>query len=258
MWERAQLKEKAKRVLKGSYWKAFLVSIVMGAVSGGSSNAGSNIGSSFGGDTDFNWNTTDFNQMDSAVLFRIIAVAIAVFLAIMIIGTLIKVFVGYHLEVGGSRYFIQAAQDDINMGYLGYGFQDGRYMSIIKAMFWKGLMIFLWTLLLIIPGIIKGYAYMMVPNILADNPNIGTKRALELSDQMMKGHKLDTFILEISFIGWYLLGVLACGIGVVFVMPYQRSTMAELYLVLREDMIDKGLVSHQELNIKKQVQMYEY
>ena len=120
-------------------------------------------------------------------------------------------------------------------------------------MFWKGLKVFLWTLLLIIPGIIKRYAYMMVPYILAENPNIGSKRALELSDQMTKGHKLDIFILHLSFFWWYLLGMLACLVGMIFVVPYHQSTLAELYLVLRDDLIQEGCASEEEFNIEKNI-----
>jgi uncharacterized membrane protein len=88
---------------------------------------------------------------------------------------------------------------------------------------------------------------MMVPYILADNPNIGHKRALELSEQMTYGHKLNIFVLELSFLGWYLLGLLACCIGIIFVHPYLNATMAELYLVLRQQAIEKNLCTCEEL-----------
>ena len=119
-------------------------------------------------------------------------------------------------------------------------------MDIIKAMLYKGVLNFLWYLLLIIPGIVKSYAYMMVPYILAENPNIGYKRALELSDQMTYGHKLNIFVLRLSFFGWYFLGVMCCCVGVIFVVPYENATMAELYLVLKGQAIDKEICSREE------------
>ena len=114
-------------------------------------------------------------------------------------------------------------------------------------MFLRDVYLFLWTLLLIIPGIIKGYAYRMVPYILADNPNIGAARAIELSDQMTKGEKLDIFVLDLSFLGWILLGSLACGIGVLFVNPYVEATNAELYAALKDKAYRNGLCTPAEL-----------
>jgi uncharacterized membrane protein len=87
----------------------------------------------------------------------------------------------------------------------------------------------------------------MVPYILADNPNIGSKRAIELSRNMTMGHKWDMFVLDLSFIGWYLLGLLALGVGILFVMPYENATNAELYLVLRNNATTSGYCSSGEL-----------
>ena len=72
-------------------------------------------------------------------------------------------------------------------------------------MFLKGLFQGLWSLLFVIPGIIKSYEYRMIPYILSENPNISRKRAFEISKQMMKGNKWDTFVLDLSFIGWQIL-----------------------------------------------------
>jgi uncharacterized membrane protein len=102
-------------------------------------------------------------------------------------------------------------------------------------------------LLLIIPGIVKSYAYSMVPYILADNPNIGYSRAVELSNQMTEGHKFDIFVLELSFIGWYLLGMLLIFVGMLFVRPYEDATKAELYIVLRQNALDNGNCTADEL-----------
>lgn len=87
----------------------------------------------------------------------------------------------------------------------------------------------------------------MVPYILADNPNIGVKKAIALSNEMTLGHKFDMFVLDLSFIGWYLLGALAFGIGVFFVLPYENATDAELYLVLRKNALETNLCSSEDL-----------
>jgi uncharacterized membrane protein len=117
-------------------------------------------------------------------------------------------------------------------------------------MAWRGLFTFLWFLALIVPGIIKSYSYRMVPYILCDNPNIGYKRSLILSMQMTDNQKMDMFILDLSFIGWYILGLCACCIGVIFVNPYYNATCAELYLDMRKNALEKGICTYDELNLE--------
>lgn len=96
-------------------------------------------------------------------------------------------------------------------------------------------------LLLSLIAINRQYAYRMVPWILGDNPTIGRQRALNLSIEMTRGHKFNMFVLDLSFIGWFLLGVLACGIGTLFVLPYAEATQAELYDRLRALSVEKGI-----------------
>ena len=89
------------------------------------------------------------------------------------------------------------------------------------------------VMLFVIPGIIKAYEYRMIPFILAENPDIKMEDAFALSKRMMDNEKLNAFVLDISFIGWMILGALSCGIFHIFyVNPYYQLTNAELYLVL--------------------------
>lgn len=244
MWTRRDLKTRAKTVLKTSYWQAFLVSLIIG-IAGGN------------GSPSFNWNAGSLDFGSSPALFGggdmtaliIWAVVLSIVGFIMLLVLAFRIFLGYPLEIGGRKYFIQSQQEMVDMNLIGFAFNRARYWEIIKSMFWRALMNFLWYLLLIIPGIVMAYAYRMVPYILADNPNIGYKRALKLSTEMTRGHKFRIFVLDLSFIGWILLGVLALFIGVLFVMPYINATNAELYLVLRQNAIDKGLCSQEELSL---------
>ena len=105
----------------------------------------------------------------------------------------------------------------------------------------RSIQLFLWFLLLVIPGIVKSYEYRMVPYILAENPRIGAKEAIQLSRRMTDGSKFSMFVLDLSFLGWILLGLLACFVGVLFVQPYVDMTMAELYIDLRKNALEKGL-----------------
>ena len=135
------------------------------------------------------------------------------------------------------------------MAPVGLAFKKGNYWGIVKSMFLRGLFTFLWSLLLIIPGIIKSYAYRMVPYIMADNPQMEATDAITLSRKMMDGEKWKAFVLDLSFIGWYLLGMLACGIGMLFVNPYYFSTAAQLYLVVRDKAINNNFCTPEMLNL---------
>lgn len=247
MWSRKFLKNRAKAVLKVSYLKAFLVSLVIAIV------GGRDVGSFH-----YNWNlgNHNFQYGFNSVLRQNIGMfpfwgmfLKGVFIVIPFVLAL-RVFLGYSLEVSGRRYFVQSTQYDIDINYLGYSFGKEKYFNIIKTMLWRSILTFLWYLLLIVPGIVKSYAYRMVPYILTDNPNIGYRRAIELSDKMTKGEKIDMWILDLSFIGWYLLGALLFQVGVFFVMPYENTTKAELYLVLRKNALDYGFCSDEELGLK--------
>ena len=121
---------------------------------------------------------------------------------------------------------------DRGIGKLFYGFKSGAYLNTVFTMFMMNLFIFLWSLLLVVPGIIKSYQYRMVPYIMAENPQMNYRDALALSSRMTEGHKLELFILELSFVGWIILGSLLCGIGI-FVQPYINATFAEVYAEMR-------------------------
>lgn len=95
--------------------------------------------------------------------------------------------------------------------------------------FLRSLYVFLWSLLFIIPGIIKSYAYAMTPFILAENPNLSASRAIQLSEDMMDGHKGDLFILDLSFIGWNLLAAMTMNLGNIALNPYKNASYAAFY-----------------------------
>ena len=240
MWSRRELKERAKNVLRWNYWKAFLVSLVI-AFAGGSGGGGGSSGYryEYGGGDSFSGSNANIIAI---ALFALAAVGF-----ILVIALAVRIFLGYPLEVGGRKYFVQSAQNFDNRGCFRFTFDGRNYLGIVGAMLLKGVQNFLWVLLFIIPGIVKAYSYSMVPYILADNPNIGAGKAIRLSNNMTYGHKFDMFVLDISFIGWYLLGTLALFVGVLFVMPYENATKAELYLVLRRNALESKMCSFDDL-----------
>ncbi|MBO5374209.1 MAG: DUF975 family protein [Clostridia bacterium] len=95
------------------------------------------------------------------------------------------------------------------------------------------LFIFLWSLLLFIPGIIKSYSYAMAYYIKIDNPNLSANDAITESRKMMNGHKARLFLLDLSFIGWIIVGILALGIGVLWVEAYMQTTRVHFYEELK-------------------------
>lgn len=244
MWTRKELKDRAKAVLKKNYWKAFLVSIVIAIAGGNNSWGGGGSSSSNSGRDSTLSNSQSFD-------LTVVLIGILVLLVGILLIAALRIFIGYSLEVGGRRYFVQSAQYKDNKKCFRFGFDGQNYGGIIKTMLLTEVYLILWTLLLIIPGIIKSYSYSMVPYILADNPNIGVKKAIALSNEMTMGHKFDMFVLDLSFIGWYLLGIVALFIGVLFVFPYENATKAELYLVLRESALESNLCSYEDLLLTK-------
>ena len=112
------------------------------------------------------------------------------------------------------------------------GFKECFTESLLLSLL-TGIFTFLWSLLFIIPGIVKSYSYAMAPYILQDDPSKGWKQSLEESKEMMAGNKWQLFCLDFSFIGWYILGLLCCGIGVIFVVPYSSLARANFYMALK-------------------------
>jgi len=109
-------------------------------------------------------------------------------------------------------------------------FQDTFLLHLMITIFTT-----LWTLLFIIPGIIASISYTMSFMILQDNPEMTAMQALEESKLMMNGHKMRYFEFSLSFLGWFIVGLLTLGIGMLFVIPYYKSAKIEFYEDLKKD-----------------------
>lgn len=104
---------------------------------------------------------------------------------------------------------------------------------VFLTMLLKIVYMWLWSLLLVIPGIIKGYSYAMTEFIMNDNPGLEGNKAIEASMAMMRGHKMRLFLLDLSFIGWIILGLLTFGLGLILVQPYMTAARAAFYEELK-------------------------
>jgi len=91
---------------------------------------------------------------------------------------------------------------------------------------------FLWSMLFVIPGIIAGYSYTQTIHIMLDNPDISPLEAIAASKQLMRGHKMEYFILELSFLGWAYLSVFTFGLLGIWLNPYMQVTFANYYNAL--------------------------
>ena len=247
-FSRIELKLRAKEVLSIKYWPFFLVGLLQSIISGIFSV---NIDVS-----GLNINTPTF----------------AVFGAVLVIFSFfISVFLKSPLRVAICRFMLVNSENSgVSYNSLWDIFKD-EYIKVVKATFMKNLLLgiyeVIWTIgmvgiflailavnhsfgilsvflfvisfVLFIGGMVlyvnRFYSYYMVDYLLSENPDMGWKDAINASKSMMSGVKFETFILEISFLGWVLLGVMACGIGVLFVAPYQNATITQLYIKLRDE-----------------------
>ncbi len=123
-------------------------------------------------------------------------------------------------------------KSEIELEEIFVGFKENFTQSFLLYLL-TTLFTVLWSLLFVIPGIIKSYSYAMAPYILQDDPTKDWKQCLDDSQKMMKGNKWQLFCLDFSFIGWMLLGLLCCCVGVVFVYPYQLTARANFYMALK-------------------------
>ena len=134
--------------------------------------------------------------------------------------------VSFILGIGLVNYMLNFINDqEIKYELLFSKFKN--WKALIKTWAMYFVKILLWTLAFIIPGIIKAYAYVLVPYILNDNPEMDSNEALELSEKMMDGHKGELFMFQLSFIGWELLGILTLGILYLWLIPYMQTAQTK-------------------------------
>lgn len=141
---------------------------------------------------------------------------------------LVHFILGGTIQLGYSQYLLkQHDKGDFQLNDLFSRF-DQFGNGFLQA-FLRNLYTFLWSLLFIIPGIVKGYAYSMTPFIMAENPQMTASEAITASKELMDGHKGELFWLDLTFIGWSLLSALTLGIGYLFLNPYMNASHAAFY-----------------------------
>ena len=228
MWTRAMLKTNARAAFKKNYANVVVVSLIFAFISGAFSttSVGNRGASSF--------TTNNFSKEFIAFATMLLGIIII----IGVIGILLTIFVFNPLTVGIHKFFIENHYSNPKAGSIVWAFKSN-YLNIVKTMFLMQVYIFLWSLLLAIPGIIKSYSYRLVPYILADNPDMDSDDAITLSREMMNGQKFDAFVLDLSFFLWWILSSITFNIvGILYVFPYIYATDAELYLAIKNGSVD--------------------
>ena len=266
MWTRGELKGKGMAAFKANYWKCVLVALIVSLISGGlssgsgyksSGNAteminefkdrvGSGSQGTSGSGDDFDIDDFSFSEekdydsgssssngsMDTTAIVIVMVVVFIVILIAMVIGMAIAAFLLNPIKVGCNRFFVKNLDEPAELGNLSRGF-DGNYMNVVKVNFFRDLYLFLWALIPIAGvfiAIVKKYEYMMIPYLLADDPDMDKETAFATSKEMMDGNKWNAFVLKLSFIGWHILALFTLGILEIFyVSPYENSTLAALY-----------------------------
>ena len=208
--ENHEIRARSRGILAGNWGTAVLVILVYAILTGiGGSSSGSTSG-------------------ESGWFSGIIIGLVAVFSMLAIAYTILVANV---IEYGSQVTFLRFVRDGkIVFENLFSGFRD--FGRVVATMFIKNLFIFLWSLLFIIPGIVKSYAYAMTEYILLDNPGMDSLAAISKSKQMMYGWKGKLFLLDLSLIGWAILCMFTCGIGFLWLGAYFKSNRAIFYMEL--------------------------
>ena len=160
--------------------------------------------------------------------------------SIVLLNLLFLFFLAYPLIIGYANSFSRLyykSDRDLLTNVKEMAFEDALRGSV--GMFVMGLVISLFSLALFIPGVIASLSLFLTPYLLKDYPELTIVETLRLSRKMMKGHKMQLFLLQLSFIGWILLNVLTLGLGSLWLTPYMMTTLAAFYHDVREQYIMK-------------------
>ena len=233
MWTITELKEWGKASFRANYWKCVLGAFLLSLFTGAANAAGNRAGAGSGDVSELEQQIGSLMEGDpAAAVFVVLFILAAVVMAIGI-GVVIKIFLTNPLRVGCLHFFVRNTETPpVELDSIGLGFKN--YRNTFVTLLLTDLYLFLWSLLLFIPGIIKSYSYRLVPYILAEHPEMSPGEIITCSREMMDGNKAQAFWLDLSFIGWDLLSILTLGIlNLFWTHPYKESTNAALYLTLR-------------------------
>lgn len=149
---------------------------------------------------------------------------------------IIFILIVYPMALGFTNSFrllYETGDNRLTRNAFSLGFDN--WLHNVLGMLLTFVFIVLWSLLFLIPGIIKCFSYAMTPYILIEHPEMSVNKAIDESIYLMDGHKFDYFYLGLSFIGWIILSIMSFGIGFIWLIPYMQTTMAAFYADLKKE-----------------------
>ena len=205
----------AREALTGKWGLALGTGLVAALLGGLIVGTGSNINFNFNEDT-----VRNLPPIFWTVLLPLVSVA-------GLLG-IVSFILGGTVELGYAKFLLKQ-YDKKELQFSDLFSQFERFGTGFAQKFLRTLFTVLWSLLFIIPGIVKGLSYAMTPFILEEHPEMTASEAIKASMRLMDGHKMDLFILGLTFIGWSLLACLTMGIGFLFLNPYMNAAYAAFY-----------------------------
>jgi uncharacterized membrane protein len=228
MLDKVEIKKKAREFKANGYWRVVWAYIVIGSIIG----AGSSI---------MTFDSLTGNT-EGADRFLFLVLEVVAFLVALFVAPVVKVGEAFYSTKLYHKKCVQIGEV-FSVGFNLYGRNLG-------SMLYRNLFIFLWSLLLVIPGIIKYYSYFLTPYLLMRFKNIGAIEAVRISKKLMSGHKKEIFFLQISFIGWYLLSIITFGLlDSLYANPYYNVANAGFANELIEQARLEGKIKDMEGHI---------
>ncbi|OJF76488.1 MAG: hypothetical protein BKP49_06540 [Treponema sp. CETP13] len=169
------------------------------------------------------------------------------------INNLVDILVNGIFSIALSYFYLTITKDKTALSFQTFFEGLNFWAKGITVALLKTLFITLWSLLLIIPGIIKSLAYSQMEFIAAENPSISTKKVMKMSIAMTEGYKGDIFLLQLSFIGWALLAILTLGIGYIFLEPYIYCTNTNVYYFLKSRALENGTLTYSDFGMQEKI-----
>lgn len=211
----SELRAIARRNLEGTWGISVGVALVAALLGGLIVGTGSNINFNFNEDT-----VCNLPPIFWTVLLPLVSLA-------GLLG-IVSFILGGTVELGYAKFLLKQ-YDRKELQFSDLFSQFERFGTGFAQKFLRTLYTVLWTMLFVIPGIVKSLSYAMTPFILNDHPEMTASEAIKASQKLMDGHKMDLFILGLTFIGWEILACLTMGIGFLFLNPYMNAAYAAFY-----------------------------
>ena len=230
MWSIRDIKKKGKSALKKNYWRSVVVAALMFLLTTVASTLTRIRSESILQNVGFE----PLHKMAPNELLIIAGIVVVGYMSIIVFASLVKIIFANALEAGGCLFFRNNVEKgSAELTLIREGFSD--YAHVFVTLLLKDVFEALWFCLGCFPGLVKNYSYRMVPYIVKEYPDLSEIEVITLSRRMMDGNKWRTFLLDLTFTGWILAGLVTFGIvNLLWTLPYYENTMAALYLELKE------------------------